>query len=294
MIFDILLGLSGIGPATARALVGGQERFGHATTATTVEKRQEQEEVVVTRLSTIYLTGNSHRPRTANPRFDIRVDLVDGLFGFCATTNTGTANCGVAERCTDSFSCSTSCGRTTDGPFVAWYCRRPQFSSGDAPYCSFNYLTLQDNVGPFTSLACGANSSLKTYYAFTTTSERSSMPTSSSSSLSSSPTSSSQESSSDSAASATVLEAVSQTTSPTATAPHDSASTSDSEASTARSSGSAVNTAAIVGGVVGRSYSPDYMSVMVVEAASRPMNPPAELSQVMMPAEMPGEGYRYN
>ncbi|KAL2173769.1 uncharacterized protein P884DRAFT_210985, partial [Thermothelomyces heterothallicus CBS 202.75] len=119
--FDILLALSGIGPATAQDLAGGQERFGRATTVTTVETRQEQEEVVVTRLSTIYLTGNSHRPRAANPGFGIRVDLVDGLFGFCATTNTGTANFGFAERCTDSFSCSTGCGRTTDGPSVTWH-----------------------------------------------------------------------------------------------------------------------------------------------------------------------------
>ncbi|KAL2188172.1 hypothetical protein L209DRAFT_750976 [Thermothelomyces heterothallicus CBS 203.75] len=151
------------------------------------------------------------------------------------------------------------------------------------------------------------------------------MTTSSSSSLSSSPTSSSQEPSPGSAASSTGLEVTSQPTSSTATAPHDSASTSDSEASlTVRNSGSSVNTAAIVGGVVGcvalicaclsflswmrhRSRSataaatapspppsPDYKTMMMVEAASRPMIPPVQLSQVMMPAEMPGEWCRYN
>ncbi|KAL2186964.1 hypothetical protein L209DRAFT_752781 [Thermothelomyces heterothallicus CBS 203.75] len=81
------------------------------------DKRQQT--VLVTKLSTIYYSGDSSKARTAEPGFDIRIDLLHGLFGFCPTTVIAATDCGLGGACIDSFACSKGCGLTGD-PVTTW------------------------------------------------------------------------------------------------------------------------------------------------------------------------------
>jgi hypothetical protein len=107
--------LVNIGPATALALFGRQRH--HDNTTSALEKRQGN--VLVTRFSTIFAGGDASQIRTAGPNFDIRVDLLNGLFGFCPTTVIAATDCGLAGICVDSFSCSEGCG-FTDTPLTTF------------------------------------------------------------------------------------------------------------------------------------------------------------------------------
>ncbi|KAL2147655.1 hypothetical protein VTI28DRAFT_8109 [Corynascus sepedonium] len=277
-------------------------------------------------MSTVWRTGNSHMVRSAEPGWDVRIDLEQNLWGFCDRTFVGTTQCGLAGRCTDSFSCSTGCGRTTEGDFPTWTC------SGSTPYCSLNYLTLSENGGPFTYIACNSNADVKTYWAWTTNETP--------------PSSSSEPSTSEDPSSETTARQASQ---PTTGSPRNTASGADptsdpnteSTASDTDNSASKndLNISAIIGGVVGcvalicacvlfiywmrqrsktnaassagdaskvggastglsdTGLQPDYKGI--TEVGSQPTHVPAELSEIMTPIELPyqqypGPGYRWN
>jgi hypothetical protein len=63
---------------------------------------------VVTKFSTVFNRGDASRPRSAASGFDIRVDVANGVWGFCATSKPN--QCGMAGICFDSAGCSTGCG----------------------------------------------------------------------------------------------------------------------------------------------------------------------------------------
>jgi hypothetical protein len=109
MGFLLLLSLEQV---TALALFGRQQPRNNASMP--LAKRQGT--VLVTRLSTIFSTGDSSKTRTANSGFDCRVDVLNGLWGFCPTTVISPTDCGLAGSCVDSFGCSKGCGFTNAPP----------------------------------------------------------------------------------------------------------------------------------------------------------------------------------
>ena len=114
LFLSLLLG--SVREATALAL-SGQQRL-PSTTARALDRRQG----TVTRFSTIFSTGDASKPRSADSGFEARVDLLNGVWGFCATTDTDAADCGMPGSCFDSFSCSKGCG-FTNAPLstLTWY-----------------------------------------------------------------------------------------------------------------------------------------------------------------------------
>ena len=144
---------------------------------------------------------------------------------------------------------------------------RPLSSGSDEPYCSTALLTLSNNVGPFTYLACGKGRNTDQYMAFTTTASPT-PPKSTSTSSPGSTTSSGPQSTS--TAGSTNSQAASQSTS-RSTSTSDSASPSGNPPTTGTptananantiptpsadsdpASGSGINnTGAIIGGIVG-------------------------------------------
>ncbi|AEO59311.1 hypothetical protein MYCTH_2307514 [Thermothelomyces thermophilus ATCC 42464] len=115
LAFHFLLLLGGIRRVSGLALIWGRQHHSNATSS--FDKRQQT--VLVTKLSTIYYSGDSSKPRTAEPGFDIRIDLLHGLFGFCPTTVIAATDCGLGGACIDSFACSKGCGLTGD-PVTTW------------------------------------------------------------------------------------------------------------------------------------------------------------------------------
>ncbi|KAL2198258.1 hypothetical protein P885DRAFT_68416 [Corynascus similis CBS 632.67] len=75
----------------------------------TVTHDKRQKTVIITRLSTIYYSGDGKRLRTADPGSDIRLDLVNGLFGWCRTTVSEATDCGFRGGCVDNYDCSKGC-----------------------------------------------------------------------------------------------------------------------------------------------------------------------------------------
>ncbi|KAK4243697.1 hypothetical protein C7999DRAFT_17995 [Corynascus novoguineensis] len=323
-IFYVLPVLCGIGQATARALNRAQQPGLSDIASLTLGKRQKDGSV--TSMSTVWRTGNSRMVRSAEPGWDIWIDLEQSLWGFCDRTFVGTTQCGLAGRCTNSFSCSTGCGQTR------FFAEASLMSSGSTPYCSFNYLTLSENGGPFTYVAYNSNADVKTYWAWTT----SETP----------PSSSSEPSTSEGPSSETTAR---QAVQPTTCSPRNTASGADptsdpnteSTASSTNNSGSKndLNIGAILGGIIvcvalictcvlfiywtrqrsrtsaafsagdasqvgGASTGlpdtglrPNYKSMAGV--GNQPAHVPAELSETMTPIELPdqqyhGPGYRWN
>ncbi|KAL2171534.1 hypothetical protein VTG60DRAFT_2367 [Thermothelomyces hinnuleus] len=194
--------------------------------------------VLVTKLSTIYYSGDSSKPRTAEPGFDIRIDLFHGLFGFCPTTVIAATDCGLV---------------------TTWTC-----SNAREPFCSYALLTLSNDVGPYTYIACGRTAVTDQYLAFTTSKEE---PSSSAprptSSIAPSTSTDPQRAVSDTAAPSTATRdpqkrptstAASDTNAPPAPDPTSPSNNSNSNSSSSDSSsegGSHNNTPAIIGGVFG-------------------------------------------
>ncbi len=74
---------------------------------------------VVTKFSTVYNRGDASSPRSAASGFDIRVDTVNSLWGFCATSNPN--SCGMVGICFDNAGCSTGCGLANPSVYtVRW------------------------------------------------------------------------------------------------------------------------------------------------------------------------------
>lgn len=83
-----------------------------------------QKRATVTELSTCgYGKGDPDRPRTANSGYNCRIDVQNGLWGFCPTTVLTASDCGLAGSCFDDHDCFTGCG-LTDRPDLttfSWY-----------------------------------------------------------------------------------------------------------------------------------------------------------------------------
>jgi hypothetical protein len=101
----LLFLLGGIAQVATALVLWGRQQLHNETP--TLGKRQGT--VLNTRFSTIFLTGDSTKPRTANAGYDCRVDLLHDLWGFCSIAAT---DCDLAGSCVDSFSCSRGCGLT--------------------------------------------------------------------------------------------------------------------------------------------------------------------------------------
>ncbi|KAK4043901.1 hypothetical protein C8A01DRAFT_31999 [Parachaetomium inaequale] len=244
-VLHTLLMLAAVGQTTALALWGRQQPRNNGTSG--LDKRQGT--VLVTKFSTIFPTGDGSRPRTANNGYDCRVDLLNDLWGFCPNTVIAATDCGLAGSCVDSFSCSKGCGRT-DKPYTTFTC-----SESNAPFCSTALLTLPNNVGPFTYLACGRGPSTDVYFAFTTTTKPTSspQPTTSPTTTSSSPTSPRETARSNTASS--TPQQTAQSTGPSNTASPTSnptaSDTTTAQSAPAPSNSSPNNTGAIIGGTFG-------------------------------------------
>lgn len=110
--------------ADGLALFGRQRRSNNGTSPAPnrLNKRVQQQAVLATRFSTLFVGGDPAKTRTANGGFDCRVDILNGLWGFCPSTVIAATDCGLAGSCVDSFSCSKGCG-FTDMPLTTftWY-----------------------------------------------------------------------------------------------------------------------------------------------------------------------------
>lgn len=165
------------------AHLGSRSR--NATTTLIQQKRQNG--AIVTRLSTVFLSGDSSRSRTANPEYDCRIDLSAKLWGFCPTTVIAASDCGLAGSCVDNHACSKGCGFTDqDLTTFTWYVqpqtRCPHHFQAQADcyyhnnskdpgndYCSTAYLTLSNrDLGAFAYIACGKAPKQDQYLAYAT------------------------------------------------------------------------------------------------------------------------------
>lgn len=118
--FRFLSLLGGIRRVSGLA-VWGRHHQNENTTSSIDKREEEEEEVIVTKFSTIYYKGDSSKPRTAEPGYNIQVDLSHGFFGFCPTTVTDATDCGLAGVCIDRYSCSEGCGWSGDSvTTVTW------------------------------------------------------------------------------------------------------------------------------------------------------------------------------
>ncbi len=114
LLFPLLLG--SVREATALVL-SSQQRL-QPTTTLALDRRQ----ATVTKFSTVFSTGDRSKIRTADSGFEFRVDVLNGLWGVCATSDADVKDCGMAGSCVDSFSCSKGCGFTGEAlPTFTWY-----------------------------------------------------------------------------------------------------------------------------------------------------------------------------
>ncbi|KAL2022204.1 hypothetical protein VTK56DRAFT_5814 [Thermocarpiscus australiensis] len=304
-IFQCLL-LGGVGRVAALALFAGQHVHDKNATALSLNKRQGT--AIVTKYFTIFAGGDASKPRTANSGFDVRVDLLHDLFGFCPTTVIAATDCGLAGSCVDRFGCSKGCGFTGE-PLTTFTC-----SKSDEPFCSTALLTLSGGVGPFTYLGCGKGPSTDEYMAFTT---QASAPSSESQSAAPTTTSSSSSDSTTSpqATSVTQSTSVPQATSasPTTSVPQLTSNgsrsgistvsdTASSEAtSTARgdtqpnASSNSTNMGAIIGAVLGglALLCGSALAVVWLLHRSKAANVPSSSPVDALPADQPPPGYRH-
>ncbi|KAK4665482.1 hypothetical protein QC763_402165 [Podospora pseudopauciseta] len=210
--------------------------FSRHTNATTLIQQKRQGTVLVTKYFTLFSTSNPSSIRTANTGFDCRVDLIHDLWGFCPTSVISATDCGLAGSCVDKHGCSVGCG-STNAALTTFTC-----SGALAPFCSTALLTLPNNVGPFTYLACGKGPSTDNYFAFTTRGETTTISTMSMTRL--------LQDTSTSASSAILPTLVDSLTSdpgfPTSSNERTSQSNTKSDGNTQPN-----NTGAIVGGVIG-------------------------------------------
>ncbi|KAK1752857.1 hypothetical protein QBC47DRAFT_387255 [Echria macrotheca] len=119
-------------------------------------------DALVTRFSTIFLSGDPSQSRTAEIGFDCRVDLDHTLWGFCPTSVGVASDCGLAGNCIDRHACSRGCGK--GGGLTTFTC-----TGTNGEFCSTAELYLTNNIGPFSYIACGGVSTTDRYSAFTTT-----------------------------------------------------------------------------------------------------------------------------
>ncbi|KAK3305428.1 uncharacterized protein B0T15DRAFT_196890 [Chaetomium strumarium] len=162
--------LSCLGRTGAVALLGWQQPH-HDATEEAIHKRDMGIQVISTRLSTIYASGDPFASRTADFGGDFRIDGANHVWGFCATTNIAVEQCSLVGRCFDSHDCTSGCGSTapfsdgtfTGAPLGTITCRDAKF-----PACSTAILSPQPFAQQVTWLACGEGAVTEVYFGFTT------------------------------------------------------------------------------------------------------------------------------
>lgn len=184
-LFLFTLLLSSLGKSFAFNVTTAHLGAWSSNTTTTLIQQKRQNGVIVTRLSTLFLSGDPSKTRTANPGFDCRIDLSAKLWGFCPTTVIAASDCGLAGSCVDNHACSKGCGFTNqDMTTFTWYVTPLNISLllrqllTDIPtnskdpgndYCSTALLTLSNrDLGAFTYIACGKAPVQDKYLAYTT------------------------------------------------------------------------------------------------------------------------------
>ena len=107
-----LLFLSGLSPAAAVSIPNRLQRPGNDTALAfnnnnnnNILRRgfKAQGAAIVTRYSTVFLDGDAARTRTASPRSDYRVDLLNDLWGPCPTTVASATDCGFTKSSLTTF-----------------------------------------------------------------------------------------------------------------------------------------------------------------------------------------------
>ena len=118
LLFVFPLVLSGIGQSDGFAILGGGWRNGGAGQQ---ERRQAITPFLPPPMPTIFLNGDSSRPKTASAGYAAQVDIINDIWGFCPTS-APVQKCGLPGSCVDSHACSKGCGFTDDSslPTITW------------------------------------------------------------------------------------------------------------------------------------------------------------------------------
>ncbi|KAK4241167.1 hypothetical protein C8A03DRAFT_12513 [Achaetomium macrosporum] len=236
--------LSYVRQTGAVALLGWQQPHHDAAANKTIHIRDMEIQVLSTRLSTIYSTGNPLESRTADFGGDFRIDI--SLWGVCPTTFIAESQCSFAGNCFDRRRCSTGCG-FTDPALPTITCLDSRF-----PACSTAILSPQPEAPEATWLACGEGDLTDVYFGFTTVVALGGELVSSTSAETSFPTNSSPTASG--RTQSTSPESRSNVPSPTESRSDSSASTTATDSNTggaANSNNNSNNTGAIIGAAIG-------------------------------------------
>jgi hypothetical protein len=57
-----------------------------------------------------FVDGDPTKPRTADEGYDCRVEVLEGLWGFCSSNIIAATDCGLVGACEDGSSCAGDCG----------------------------------------------------------------------------------------------------------------------------------------------------------------------------------------
>ncbi|KAH6695171.1 hypothetical protein F5X68DRAFT_29020 [Plectosphaerella plurivora] len=114
-----------------------------------------QKRSITTELSTCgYFKGDPNRPRTADSGYNCRIDVRNGLWGFCPTSVVAASDCGLAGSCYDTARCSTGCGMTERTDLTTFSCEKD--------FCSIAVLTFGVDQ-TYSYIACGARAVTEHY-----------------------------------------------------------------------------------------------------------------------------------
>ncbi|KAK2730490.1 hypothetical protein CKAH01_02318 [Colletotrichum kahawae] len=105
-----------------------------------------------------YYDGDPTKFRTADGGYGCRLDINNGLWGFCPTTVISAKDCGLAGACQDEHACITGCGKTGIEGLTTFTC------SNTNQYCSTVILEGTNFEGGFSYIACGAQAVVETLF----------------------------------------------------------------------------------------------------------------------------------
>lgn len=132
---------------------------------------------LTTEFETCFQDGDPTKIRTANAGFNCRVDVNNGLWGFCPQTVRAASDCGFFGVCIDVFSCTLGCGFAKDSKVKTQTCERTRS-------CETAILFADDDK-PYSYVTCGGSPNGRVSYFLTTTTSK---PKSSTQSLATSET----------------------------------------------------------------------------------------------------------
>ncbi|KAF5507049.1 hypothetical protein CGCA056_v012879 [Colletotrichum aenigma] len=104
-----------------------------------------------------YYDGDPTKFRTADGGYGCRLDINNGLWGFCPTTVISPKDCGLAGACEDRHACANGCGKTGIEGLTTFTC------SSTNQYCS-TVILKGDYEGGFSYIACGAQAVVETLF----------------------------------------------------------------------------------------------------------------------------------